>query len=489
MTRTRELNIGWAQISITPTRPVNVIGQLYQRISQYVHDPITATALVLDNGDDQSIFISADMPVAATHALDAVRKNLEGYVDLDFSKVSFHVTHSHNSTDYFDDLLRNDYIHVFGEDILPQIEIPEDFFTYEEVQAFFVEKLTELISKAWENRKPGGISYAQDYAAIAFNRRPVFETQDKIETIMYGDCSKPSFRHFEGGSDHTADMLYTWGPDGRLTGVMVDIPCPAQVNELHYYISADFWAPTRNTIRERLGNVYVLPACGAAGDQNPLDLIRLSKNNKKALLEWGGQTKEVFRNFDMALECAAIGERITESVVRGYKIARNYIEYNPEFQHEEIDMSLPMRLVSKEDYEKATKEVASIKVRFTKENPMTMQDVVNAYEPQGVVLRWELQQKTQEYCFKMHVLRIGNIAIATNPFELFHEFGIRMKARAKAEQVFVIQLANGSGGYLPTKDAVAGGSYSSKPASTICGPDSGDMLVEKTLSVMNQMWK
>ncbi len=489
MTKTRWLNIGWAQINITPTRPVYIIGQMYQRVSQYVHDPISATALVMDNGDEQAIFISADMTEVPSHALEAVRKNLVVYEDLDFNKISLHVTHTHNSTDFLDDFMRNDNEHVYGKDILPKIDIPENIFAYEEAQAFIVGKLTELVSKAWESRKPGGISYAQDYAAVGFNRRPVFEASGEKETVMYGDCSQPSFKRFEGGADHTADMLYTWDADGKLTGVMVNIPCPSQVHELHYYISADFWAPTRNAIREKLGNVYVLPACGAAGDQNPLDLVRMSKNNKKALLDWGGQTREVFRNFDMALECAAIGERITEAVVRGYKTARNTIDYNPELRHEIIEMSLPLRLVSKEDYEEAAKEVAVIKGRFSKENPMTMQDVVRAFEPQGVVLRWELQQKTSQYHFKMHVLRIGNIAVVTNPFELFHEYGMRMKARAKAEQVFVIQLANGLGGYLPTEDAVAGGSYSSKPASTMCGPDGGDVLVEKTLHILDEMWK
>ena len=63
-----------------------------------------------------------------------------------------------------------------------------------------------------------------------------------------------------------------------------------------------------------------------------------------------------------------------------------------------------------------------------------------------------------------------------------------MKARAASEQLFVVQLSNGIGGYLPSSSAVRGGSYSSKPASTFCGPDGGDMLVERTLAVVNSMF-
>ncbi len=45
-----ELLVGWASASITPDRPVALSGQFHTRVSQSVHDPITATALALDNG-------------------------------------------------------------------------------------------------------------------------------------------------------------------------------------------------------------------------------------------------------------------------------------------------------------------------------------------------------------------------------------------------------------------------------------------------------
>ena len=34
----KNIRIGWAQTDITPDRPIYVIGQLYSRISSYVHD-------------------------------------------------------------------------------------------------------------------------------------------------------------------------------------------------------------------------------------------------------------------------------------------------------------------------------------------------------------------------------------------------------------------------------------------------------------------
>ncbi|NLE20945.1 MAG: hypothetical protein GX623_09040, partial [Clostridiales bacterium] len=46
----RKIKIGWASVSITPDRPVLMLGQMYHRVSEYVRDPLTATALALDNG-------------------------------------------------------------------------------------------------------------------------------------------------------------------------------------------------------------------------------------------------------------------------------------------------------------------------------------------------------------------------------------------------------------------------------------------------------
>lgn len=64
---------------------------------------------------------------------------------------------------------------------------PANLLQGEEALSFFVEKVCDLIVIAWESRKPGGISYAHDYAAVAFNRRPQFALENGLESIMYGD--------------------------------------------------------------------------------------------------------------------------------------------------------------------------------------------------------------------------------------------------------------------------------------------------------------
>ena len=482
--------IGWSEVSITPDRPISLLGQLYYRISSHVHDPIYATALALQREDEQCIMVSLDMALLPSPITEKLQAAIDGIEGIDARKVTFSATHTHNSTLFTTDVFRTILTGVLGEERMLIPEKPDDLMSAGEAEEFFIGKITGLILTAWRNRRPGGISYASDYAAIGFNRRPVFaDGKGNEESRMYGDCSQENFLRFEGTVDHTIDMLYTWDADRELTGVVVDVPCPSQVYELHRFISADYWGPARNQLREKLGNIYVLSICGAAGDQNPLDLVRLSKINRQELVDWNAQVGEVHRNINMEEECRLIGERISEAVVRGYRKAKNYIQIEPVFRHRSFRMALPIRKVSEQDYLEACREIEEAKSRFSPEQRMSSADQVALFEPVGVVGRWELQQNSDKFAFQTNIIRLGDVAIATNPFELFVEYGLRIRARSRAEQVFICQLTNGRGGYLPTQAAIVGGSYSSKPASTIVGPDSGDELVERTIKEINKLWE
>lgn len=104
-----------------------------------------------------------------------------------------------------------------------------------------------------------------------------------------------------------------------------------------------------------------------------------------------------------------------------------------------------------------------------------------------VIAPYEREEST--ITVSVHVVRIGGIVMATNPFELYLDYGTRIKARSKAVPTFVVQLSNGTYGYLPTKCSVAGGDYGGIPTSNEVGPEGGQELVEQTLEVIESLWK
>ena len=55
-----KIKFGWAEGSITPDKRVRLAGQFYDRISQEVESPVTATALAIVSGNEQTILCSVD---------------------------------------------------------------------------------------------------------------------------------------------------------------------------------------------------------------------------------------------------------------------------------------------------------------------------------------------------------------------------------------------------------------------------------------------
>ncbi|MCL5018974.1 MAG: hypothetical protein M1426_00640 [Patescibacteria group bacterium] len=87
------LSIGWAAVDITPSKPVALNGQFYTRISQYVRDPLMATALAFEtktsNGqNDEAIMISIDMVGIDKDVQDELRTMLHSQLpDFDVRKL------------------------------------------------------------------------------------------------------------------------------------------------------------------------------------------------------------------------------------------------------------------------------------------------------------------------------------------------------------------------------------------------------------------
>src|SRR5512139_3238800 len=131
---------------------------------------------------------------------------------------------------------------------------------------------------------------------------------------MYGPTDQPDFDTFESTIDPGVELLFTWDADRKLTGVAVNIACTSQEVEGASYVSADFWHDARLELRQRHGsNLFILPLCGAAGDQSPHLLFR--KQAEATLRKRKG-------NLTPRQE---IGQRIAAAVNTGVDLAKTDI--------------------------------------------------------------------------------------------------------------------------------------------------------------------
>ncbi len=453
-----DLHVGAATVDITPDRPVALDGQMHVRISEKPETPIFVSALALESreGDqslDQALMISCDLVAIRQGLIELVREKAQGKLPgLDLNKLFLNATHTHTAPV----TMKGDRYSLLGRRVMLPME-----YTH-----FLVDRLVEAAVQSWNSRKPAKAGWGQGQAVIAQNRRATYADGP---AKMYGATHVPEFRGIEGYEDHQLDALFFWDLQDRLIATAVNVPCPAQEVEGLKVIHADFWDPVRRQLRERHGkDLHILAWTGAGGDQVPRPMYGKAADERMRRLRGLTRLEEVARR-----------------VVRGWEEAYEGARLEPVtgavLQHHTRKIDLPWRKVTEKELADARKAVE----QYQDDPKEQWKYLWN----KSVVDRYETEKAGTSGVFQMelHALRLGDVAIATNEFELFTDYGVQMKARSPAVQTFLIQLT-GSGGYLPTPRAVAGGSYSAIIQSSRVGPEGGQVLVEETVKAFNALW-
>jgi len=464
--------IGWAGVDITPDKPVTLTGQFHIRVSEGVHDPVTATVLALDNGSVQAVIVSLDAVWVSDYVRNGCRARLAVLLpDFNPENLLISATHTHTAP--------AQYVNSFACQELndPAIMTPEE---YSEILA---EKLTYACVEAWTGRRPGALSWGRGQAVVGFNRRTVYSDDS---SGMYGNTDNAEFSHIEGYEDHGVDMLFTYDDQLALTGMIVNLACPSQVTEGARFVSSDFWHESRNEIRKRHGrDLFILPQCSAAGDQSPHLLLHKAMEARMMKLKGLGDDFDLGQRREIALRIAAAVDEVLP-------LAAKDIHRKLPFAHTVSTIDLPVWKVSPEEAEYCREQAKTCEDALTecKPNPLAV-DYSSNYTKIGyyknVVARFEKQDENPMLPMEWHVIRLGDIAFATNRFELYLDFGLRIKARSRAIQTFVVQLA-GEGTYLPTARAIAGRGYGAGAPDNLVGPEGGQVLVEAQLKAINAMF-
>ncbi len=465
-------------------------GQYYQRVSRSVRDPLTVTALALEQGcadraSGQAIVISCDLLEVGRGVLAEVRLRLEREIpDFDSSRLVVSATHTHCAP--------------AADDPLKWWEHDPAHLPMEEFRSLLVDSLVAAAVGAWKSRLDTHLGAASGLASIGHCRRPLYLDGS---SEMYGTTDRPDFIGMEGGKDDTVGVVGAWTLNGELTGLVVNVVCPAQVMEATYVVTADMFGEMRRRLRERLGaGVSVLCHVGAAGDQAPRDLTRPYTGgptywDEPGLMELGG--------------------RLADSVMQALPRAQAARRGGIPVRHAVCTPRLPVRMVTPGEYARAVSELASLVARepadpcspasafarFTQKvrekEKLTIpgpyddknDDFVLMRNLEATVNRFHAQREKPWYAAELHVLRLGDVALSTSPFELFLDYGLRIRARSPAALTLHAELSCDEAGYLPTARAVAAGGYGALVANGFIGPEGGQMLVESILAEIDRLFE
>lgn len=291
---------------------------------------------------------------------------------------------------------------------------------------------------------------------------------------MYGNSAIPEFSHIETGGNPYVEFMFTYDMDEKLTGAIVNVPCPSQNMELEYYLSADFWADIREILTERYGNINILSQCAAAGDLAPRPRYYDKAESRRFRLKYSNMNipenmvnpTEIYRRREIALQVCAAFDDVCEWA------SKEKFSDIP-FEHSVKTIELQKRFITEEEYE-------------------YFSSLPENGHKNMMVERYEDQKINPTLPMEMHVVRIGNIAFATNQFELYMDYQHRIQARSPFEQTFIVQFCaqpgRRAGSYLATERAAKARGFSANFANRV-SPTGGQQLVEETLKELNKLYE
>ncbi len=494
------VKIGWAKREISTDWRVLIPGQMHQRISKGIHDPLLVNVLCVDGGEGQDavFFCTCDVTVLRGGVLQQTLDKVAALrPELPVANIIMGATHTHTSCH-----------------LTQKKEVAEDgspIVNSEKYNDFFTDMCAEAICEAWDTRSEGGISYGYGYAVVAHSRRTIYledlSAGDPLAVApngfgsMYGDTKKDIFSHYEAGADHFLNAMFTFDKNQKLTGMVINVPCPSQISEMMEKLSADFWNEVRELVKKEFGpDVFVLPQCAAAGDLSPRVLHYKEAQARRMKLKYGLEYDPAGSNHQYNKGMAErydIAERILESVRDVYGWAKKEVVTELPVRHISRTLPLPKRMITPEERDECVQKLEALEsLRPQPEEFATEREYLRKLtryksivsRNEAAIERFQQQAEEPTTDVFVHAVQIGEVAFASNRFELFMDYQHRIQARSPFIQTFIIQLAGEEGGsYLPTKRGIFNKGYSASVYENRIGFEGGQELVEGTLKMLKEM--
>ena len=504
-----QIKFGWAMRDVSTHKRLNIPGQFFMRISRGQLDPLTVTCLTVESGGELAVFVSGDMIDCRCQLLDEARALVKKKCpDFPVEKILLNATHTHTGASHLNG--------IGSISITPGQELPHDGIqidSAEEYRHFLAQQIADCVWEAYENRTYGGFSYGYGFAVVGFQRRVAYFDDlslrpDAVKNStggvnghvkMYGDTEDPMFSHYEAGADPYVNFLFTFDEENKLTGAIVNIPCPSQCTETEWYYSADYWHDVRKAIREKYGDIYILAQCAAAGDLAPRQLHYKAAKSRRYQLKYG-QVDSPVENKERLIDRYEIAQRVLAAFDEVYDWAKKDICKAARVSHRVKTLLLPRRPIDEEVYleAKAGLEEAKKEPFVTDGTPEeNLKHNSQLLSIQGryrkIIDKYEDRLLSEDLPMEAHFIRIGDVAFASNQFELFQDFQHRMQARSPFVQTFIVQLAaqpeRDNGSYLPTERALEGRGFGASIYDNLVTPEAGQILVEETVKNLTEMYE
>ena len=423
------IQVGFGQCVITPEIGAEMPGGINKRLSQSVHDDLLVNAMVMDDGDTQLVLAGIDaLSIKRSVTLNA-RQQIADATGIPAHNVSIAASHTHNGGPIAD---------VF---------MSESDATYCD---FVAAQIAQAAIEGYEKREPATLVIGAGHeGSVAFNRR--FRMKDGSERTHPG-VGNPDIVQVAGPIDPMVGVIGAINQSCKFLGCWVNYCCHATLGVGGGGFSADYIYYLRKTVQQamRADHAIIVFGNGASGDVTQVDNLR--DRGQQSGEHWGWH----------------VGTTVGAEVIK---------------------------VLARMDY---TDEVTLACTSETLELPLRgLGDAsLNQAQAWGDAAVWarelellkEIKEIEPKVTAEVQMMRIGSAGLIAVPAEYFCQYGLDIQECSPFDPTFIVSLANGCVGYVPTPQAFVGGGYEPRTArSSKLRPDAGDRITATAIRLLHDV--
>lgn len=443
---------GAAASNITPPLGASINGGMRDRKAAHVHDELHARCLAVDNGQTRVAIAVCDSCVIPGEIFDEAKRIVHEQTGLPTTHMLMSTTHTHSAPTA---------AAVFQS-------VPDPAY-----QQFLTTRIADGVRRALNNLAPARIGWGVGREPNqVFNRRwhmkpgtippgPFGQPTDQVK--MNPGRGNPNLLEPAGPTDPELPVISVQAGDGQPIAVLANY-------SLHYvggagpgHISADYFGVFADRIQgllaaDRLDPSFVpIMTNGASADVNNINF------REKAAPRKPYEQMRIVADAVAAEAARTLREvRYRDRIVLDAREAR---------------MQLGVRHPSPAEVERA-------KAILAKASGPQLRTLEEIYAQETV----RLSEYPRTVKLILQTMRIGDIGMVAIPCEVFVEIGLEIKERSPFKPTFVIALANGYNGYLPTVEQHGLGGYETwRARSSYLEVDAAPKIIDKLLTMLNDM--
>lgn len=433
-----KLKAGAAITDITPDRPLFLYGYPHvERISEGVHDPLYASAMVLDKDACKIAICAMDIIYITKQIAQNVREIVSSASDIPPENIMISASHTHSGPMTVDP--------IFDDPIVPKAD--------EEFIDTLTHSIADIILKANRNLIPAEIAITTaDGSGIGGNRQ-----------------------RKDGPVDPEVPVIVLRNTDTNDIFAVSTTYCmhPTVLHEDSKLYSADFPGYTRKYISDKLGeSVIYLYHTGPEGDQSPRHFI----------------------NSNTFEEAQRLGELLGQRIVGSVRqLTDDDFKHSVDLHVQSKKIMLPKKKLPSPKEALINLENASNKLQRLKSEAAPATDIRTAevdyfgaeelLDLANMLKTGELDQRYDEILpIEIQIITIDESLFVCLPGEMAVEYSLWIKQRI-AQKCYVIGLANGIlRGYIVTPELYRQGGY--EASNGLFPPEAGQKIMDEVVRMI-----